>query len=194
MGAGGQFTSHEPGGRSGAAPADSAPTAAAWFPSLYDCLRDLAERRFRHEAVGHTLQPTALVHEAYVRLAEADPGCWRDQNHFFAVAARALREVLVDHARRRGAAKRGGGWCRISLHEDAGAPGPSAVDVVAMDDALSRLCVDHARAARVVELRFFGGLSIEETAQVLDVSIGTVKADWRFARAWLSHELEDEAS
>jgi RNA polymerase sigma factor (TIGR02999 family) len=192
VGASGQLASHDPSGRSGAACAEDTPTTNAWFPALYDCLHDLAERRFRHEAAGHTLQPTALVHEAYVGLAEADPGRWRDRNHFFAVAARALREVLVDHARRRRAVKRGGGWCRVTLHEGVGAAERS-VDLVALDDALTRLSLDHSRAARVVELRFFGGLSIDETAAALDVSIGTVKSDWRFARAWLNHTLEEEA-
>jgi RNA polymerase sigma factor (TIGR02999 family) len=165
----------------------------AWFPSIYDCLRDIAEQRLRYESPGHTLQPTALVHDAYVRLAEYEPSAWQDRTHFFAVAARALREVLVDHARRRAAVKRGRGWCRVTLHDATDAARADTVDIVLLDDALTRLASDHGRAARVVELRFFGGLSIEETAALLAVSIGTVKADWRFARAWLSHELDEAA-
>jgi len=170
-------------------------TIEAWFPSLYDCLHDIAERRFRYEAAGHTLQPTALVHEAYFRLAQTDGSQWRDRSHFLAVAARTLRSVLVDHGRRRATAKRGGGWCRVTLHEASGIEQDArCVDIIALDDALTRLSVHHTRAARIVELRFFAGLSIEETAQALDISIGTVKSEWRFARAWLCHELEDNAS
>ena len=161
-----------------------------WFPSIYDCLRDLAERRFRGESPGHTLQPTALVHDAYVRLAEGTTTEWRDRAHFLAVASTVLREVLVDHGRRRTAAKRGGGWCRISLDEADDGTADQTVNIVALDETLTELAKHHPRAARVVELRFFGGLSVEETARVLELSAGTVKLDWRFARAWLNHKLD----
>ncbi len=165
----------------------------SWFPSIYDCLRDIARRRLMHEAPGHTLQPTALVNDAYVRLVEYDHDRWNGRAHFLAVAARILREVLVDHARRRAAAKRGKGWCRVALSEGIGAADADTVSIMALDDALTRLARDHGRAARIVELRFFSGMTIEETARVLDVSPGTVKADWRFARAWLNNELDQFA-
>jgi RNA polymerase sigma factor (TIGR02999 family) len=190
VGAGGHITPPDVSQRAAAGDAGAASGVDSWFPSLYACLRDIAERRFRHEAPGHTLQPTALVHDAYLRLSDLHPSCWRDKTHFFAVAARAVREVLVDHGRRRRAAKRGGEWYRVSLESAADAALADVTEVVAVDDALARLAVGHERAARIVELRYFGGLTIEETAGVLDVSIGTVKADWRFARAWLTHELD----
>jgi len=148
----------------------------------------------RRERSGHTLQPTALVHDAYVRLAEGGTTDWRDRTHFLAVASTVLREVLVDHGRRRTAAKRGGGWCRISLDEAEDGAADRTVDILALDETLTELARHHPRAARVVELRFFGGLSVEEAAQALELSAGTVKLDWRFARAWLNHKLDQGAS
>jgi len=130
------------------------------------------------------------LHEAYVRLAESGFADWTNRTHFFAVAARVLREVLLDHARRRDAQKRGGKWQRVTLtglgHTDA----VDHVDLMALDDALTRLADVHERSARVVELRYFGGLTVPEVAHCLQISQGTVKLDWRFARAWLRHELE----
>ncbi|MCB9898188.1 MAG: sigma-70 family RNA polymerase sigma factor [Planctomycetes bacterium] len=164
----------------------------AWIATLYDCLRELAARALGRESDAHTLQPTALVHEAYLRLVgsvDAVDG----RAHFMAMAARVVREVLVDHARRRRAAKRGGAWARVTLQavDDLGAPGSDALDLLALDEALTRLERDHPRAARVVELRYFSGLSIDETATALSISPATVDVDWRFARAWLGRALED---
>ena len=162
----------------------------SWFPSVYACLHDLARRRLEGESPGHTLQPTALLHEAYLRLAEGGFGTWRNRTHFFAVAARVLREVLLDHARRRDAQKRGGRWHRVTLAGLGQGSAIDHVDLIALDDALTRLATVHERSARVVELRYYGGLTIPEIADCLEVSIGTVKLDWRFARAWLKRELE----
>jgi RNA polymerase sigma-70 factor (ECF subfamily) len=161
------------------------------LPHVYDELRDLAAAHLRGERGHHTLQPTALVHEAFVRLA-ADPAAdWRGRAHFHAIAARAMRQVLVDHARRRKAAKRGGGAERepLTLHDglaDAGAPELDVLDLHAALEDLARL---QERKARVVELRFFGGLTFEETGHVLGISPRTVEADWYLARAWLRREL-----
>lgn len=166
----------------------------SWFPSIYDCLRDIARRRMHEEAPGHTLQATALVHDAYVTLRESHHVNWSDRTHVLATAARALREVLVDHARRKTAAKRGGGWGRIGLDEDIGAVPARPEDMVALDEALARLFRHHGRCARVVELRFFGGLTIAEVSELLGLSPGTVKQDWRFARAWLHSELNGTVS
>ncbi len=165
-----------------------------WFPSIYDCLRDLAARRFRREALGHTLQPTVLVHEAYMRLAQGGRREWQDRTHFFAVAARTLREVLVDHARRKACAKRGGGCSRVSLDAANGWTSDRTVDILALDEALTRLARCHERASRVVELRYFSGLTVDETAELLGVSASTVKLDWRFARACLRRELDGDTS
>jgi RNA polymerase sigma factor (TIGR02999 family) len=171
------------------------------MPLVYDELRTLASRRLRHERSGHTLQGTALVHEAYLRLVDQRRVQWRDRAHFFGVAAQLMRRILVDHARRHGAAKRGRAEV-ASLEEveglgsvaseSAGAEA-SDVDLMMLDEALERLAARHPRQARTVELRFFGGLTIEETAAVLDVSPATVKNDWSFARAWLYREMEGRA-
>jgi len=141
------------------------------------------------ERAGHTLQPTALVHEAYLRLARETGTEWEDRAHFLAIAATAMRRVLVDHARARGAAKRGGGRTWVTLHEELAAQAEQSVDVLALDQALTRLSSIDERQGKVVELRFFGGLEIRETALLLKVSEGTVKRDWRHAKAWLRREL-----
>jgi RNA polymerase sigma factor (TIGR02999 family) len=162
----------------------------AVVPAVYAMLHQQAERALRGQPDGHTLQPTALVHEAYVRLA-GQPGAGADsRSHFFAVAAMVMRSVLVDHARARQRAKRGGGARALSLGaaDDIAEP-QNAVDVVALDEALDRLAAYDARKARVVELRYFVGLSIEETAQALDASPATIKREWTAARAWLRREL-----
>ena len=165
--------------------------AESLIPLLYAELRALAGKQMRSEREGHTLQPTALVHEAYMRLVGGQPVRWQDRAHFFAVAAGTMRRILVDHARRQGTAKRGGGRHRVTLHEGLAAEDEGEVDVLALEEALVRLREVDERAARVVELRFFAGLEIEEAAEVLDVSAGTIKRDWRFAKAWLARELSE---
>lgn len=186
----------DPGGLRGpgfqGAPAKTA--ADRWFPVVYDCLRDLAEQWFHREPLGHTLQPTAFVHEAYVRLAEAGPIACDNPAHFFALAATAMRRVLVDHARRKAATKRGGGRSRVTLEEGDGAVNGHTVDLLALNEALDKLARSYERPSRIVEIRFFGGLTIDETAQVLGISPRTVDLDWRFARAWLMRELEGETA
>jgi RNA polymerase sigma factor (TIGR02999 family) len=159
------------------------------LPLIYAELRRIASRRLRHERPGHTLQPTALVHEAYFKLVEAPELEWRDRAHFFAVAARVMRHVLVDHARAHLAGKRGGALRKVSI-ENVTAPGVAAdIDLLALEEALGRLGDFDPQQSRVVELRYFGGLTIEETAEVIGVSIATVKREWMMARAWLRREL-----
>ncbi|MHC5115279.1 MAG: sigma-70 family RNA polymerase sigma factor [Planctomycetota bacterium] len=161
----------------------------ALFPLVYAELRAVAGSFFRGQRANHTLQPTALVHDAYVKLAGSRDPRWAGRAHFIAVAARAMRQILINHARDRRAEKRGGDGARVTLVEEAvGGPAREA-DLVELDDALSRLEQLDARQCRIVELRYFGGLSVEETAMVLDVSAPTVKRDWRMARSWLFREL-----
>lgn len=159
------------------------------LPLVYDELRALAGARFRHERPDHTLQPTALINEVYLRLVDQTQVQWKDRNHFFAVAAEAIRRLLVDHARSKRAEKRQTPGPRVSVHPDHDAPQPDSIDLVELEDVLNRLASLSPRQAKVVELRYFGGLSVEETAAVLGVSEGTVKGDWRLARAWLEREL-----
>jgi RNA polymerase sigma-70 factor, ECF subfamily len=160
------------------------------MPLVYDELRRLAARHMRGERPGHTLQTSALVNEVYLRLAGQEGMQWQNRAHFFAVAAQAMRRLLVDHARRRGSRKRGGDAGRVALDEGAVVVSDErAAEVVALDDALARLAEVAPRKSRLVELRFFGGLSIEETAEVLNVSPGTVMRDWTFAKAWLRKEI-----
>lgn len=161
-------------------------------PLVHDELHRLAHRCMRQEQAGHTLQTTALVDEAYLRLVDADNVRWEDRTHFFAIAATVMRRILVDFARARRARKREAILLKAPVDLErlqVAAPQPDA-DIVALDDALQSLAVFDARAARVVELRYFGGLSIEETAEVLGVSPRTVKRDWAAARAWLMGELQ----
>jgi RNA polymerase sigma factor (TIGR02999 family) len=157
-------------------------------PIVYEELRRLAHHYMRGERPDHTLQTTALVNEAYVRLAGIDGLQWRDRAHFFAMAATLMRRVLVDYARQRARDKRGAGVSVTSLDENALAPQP-AVDVVALDEALEQLAAVDPRQSRIVELRFFAGLSVEETAEALGISEATVKRDWATARLWLYNEL-----
>jgi RNA polymerase sigma factor (TIGR02999 family) len=161
-------------------------------PLVYDELHRLAARHMRGERVGHTLQTSALVNEAYLRLAGNAEIQWQDRAHFFAVAAQAMRRILVDHARRRGNQKRGGGAPKIALDEALIISAERAVEVVALDDALARLAEIDQRKSRLVELRFFGGLSIEEAAEVLKVSPGTAMRDWTFTKAWLRREISGD--
>jgi RNA polymerase sigma factor (TIGR02999 family) len=163
--------------------------AAKLFPLVYEELRALAAHFMQQERTDHTLEPTALVHEAYLRLIDQRNVDWKNRAHFFAIASQAIRRVLVDHARRRKAAKRGGGGQRVTLSEDVAISEDRTLDVADLDDALLKLTQLHERQARVVELRFFGGLSLEEAAEALGVSRTTVADDWTVARAWLSREL-----
>ena len=155
-------------------------------------LRRLARAYMSRERRGHTLQATALVNEAFMRLTDARQVRWQDRAHFLGISARLMRRVLVDHARSRGYRKRGGGARQISLDEAlVVSPGPT-LDLVALDRALETLAAVDARKSQMIELRFFGGLSVEETADVLHVSTDTVKRDWRLAKLWLLRELEGE--
>jgi RNA polymerase sigma factor (TIGR02999 family) len=156
---------------------------------VYDELRRMARRYMRSEAPGHTLQPTALVHDAYLRLVDQNLVQWQNRAHFFGVAAQIIRHILVDHARTRQTLKRGGASFKVTLTEDIIAAEQVDVDLVGLDDALVRLAALDSRQGRIVELRFFGGLSIEETAEVLKISPATVKREWVMARAWLNREL-----
>ena len=160
----------------------------ALMPLVYDELRRIAHRHLRAERPDHTLRSTELVHEAYLRLLEQQPAGLSGRAHFFAVAARLMREILVDYARSRRAAKRGFG-CKITLDQAVALPQKREFDVLALDDALNELGRFDPQQARIVELRFFGGLTIDETSSVLNISPATVKRDWATARAWLYREV-----
>jgi RNA polymerase sigma factor (TIGR02999 family) len=158
-------------------------------PLVHDELRRLARRYMARERPGHTLQATALVNEAYLRLIEVKRVRWQNRAHFFAMSARVMRRILVDSARARGNDKRGGGVTKVSLDEAVVVSKQPGQDLVALNDALQALEAVHPRKSQVVELRFFAGLSLEETAEALHVSPDTVKRDWRFAKLWLLREL-----
>ncbi len=159
-------------------------------PLVHDELHLLAHRYMARERAGHTLQTTALLNEAYIRLVDAGRVEWQDRTHFFAISANLMRRILVDFARSRGYRKRGGNVVKVEF-DDARVPSPSrGADLIALDDALNALAVFDPREARVVELRFFGGLSEDETAKVLRISSRTVKRDWALAKAWLRRELK----
>ena len=158
-------------------------------PVVYDELHRLASRYMRGERNGHTLQTTALVHEAYLKLVDSSHVDWQNRAHFFAVAAQLMRRILVDFARDRRSLKRGGEWRRVTLAEGVDIPEHSDPDIVELDAALDSLARLDPRKARAVELRFFGGLSQEETAEALQVSTDTVARDWKTAKAWLIREL-----
>jgi RNA polymerase sigma factor (TIGR02999 family) len=162
------------------------------LPLVYAELRRIAARQLRHERVGHTLQPTALVHEAYLRLVEQRHVDWQHRAHFFGVAAGVMRRILVDHARRQTARKRGDGVQRLPLERIADIPSPSEIPVLALDLALGHLEKLDPGLAQIVELRVFGGLTIDEAARVLNVSASTAKREWRTAKAWLTRELASE--
>lgn len=161
------------------------------LPSVYDQLRALADGYFRRQRPDHTLEPTALVHEAYLKIAGASGGSINDRAHFCAVAATAMRQILINHAEAKRAAKRGGDAKRVPLTEIRSPSGGSALDVEALHDAMLALEEIDARKARIVELWFFGGMTVEEIAVVLDISVSTVGRQWRSARAWLSDALCD---
>jgi RNA polymerase sigma-70 factor (ECF subfamily) len=156
---------------------------------VYNELRRLAAHFLGQERPDHTLEPTALVHELYLRLFGTEPITWNNRAHFFAIAAQTLRRILIDHARMRHAERRGGGQLKVSLTHANGIAKPRDEDLLAIDEALQRFGELEPRAAQVVELRFFGGLQEDEVAEVLGVSLITVKRDWKFARAWLTTEL-----
>jgi len=160
------------------------------MPLVYAELRRIAERQFRRERAGHTLQPTAVVHEAYFRLVDQTRVTWKNRGHFFAIAAQAMRRILIDHARAREAEKRGGKEVQVSLDVGIASPEPvDDVDLLALDEALVRLKALDDAQARIVELRFFGGLSIDETAEAMETSPSSIKREFRSARAWLFREL-----
>src|SRR5262245_3238947 len=158
------------------------------IPLVYEELHRIAQRQLRHERPGHTLQPSAVVNETYLKLVGRPEGNWQDRVHFFAVAARAMRQILVDHARRRAAQKRGGPFPGSRIETEA-LTNPRDVDVLAVDEALGRLASLDRQQSEVVELRFFGGLSVDEVAEALAVSPATVHRKWVTARAWLHREL-----
>ena len=158
-------------------------------PLVYRELRAIAARQLRRERGDHTLQPTALVHEAYLKLVDQRPSGWKNRGHFLAVAAQAMRRILVDHARAHRAAKRGRHFERVSVETAEGIVATPPTDVLALDEALSRLSALDPRQGQVVELRCFGGLTIEETADAVGLSQTTVKEEWRLAKAWLHREL-----
>jgi RNA polymerase sigma factor (TIGR02999 family) len=162
---------------------------AELMPLVYDELRQIAARYLRREHPGHTLQTTALVHEAYLRLIDQKHVNWQNRAHFFGIAAQMMRRILVDHARGQRTDKRGGGATKLSLDEAIGLAEEREVDLVALDDALTNLAAMDAQQSRIVELRFFGGLTVEEVAEVIGVSPATVKREWSMAKAWLYREL-----
>ena len=160
------------------------------MPLVYAELRKRAAAYLRRERPGHTLQPTALVHEAYVRMAGQDRAAWKNRAQFFGVAACMMRRILVDHARALNMAKRSGRLINVELQDDHAVVAAPDIDVLALDEALTRLAAFDARKTAVAELRFFSGLSVEETAQVLGVSVATVEREWQVARAWLYSALK----
>lgn len=160
---------------------------------VYGELKRLAASYLQRQRADHTLQPTALVHEAYMKLIDASQISWQDRAHFFAVAAQTMRNILVDHARAAAADKRGGGAQKIELSDAVGFSNRQEdVDLIALDDALNKLAEQDAQQSRIVELRFFGGLTVEETAEVLKISPATVKREWAMARSWLFRRMRDE--
>jgi RNA polymerase sigma factor (TIGR02999 family) len=162
------------------------------IPLVHDELRRLARRHMAHERAGHTLQATALVNEAYVRLIDIKQVNWQDRAHFFAMSSRLMRRILVDFARSKGYQKRGGGAQKVSFDEALVVSQEPGQNLVALDDALNALAAFDTRKTQVVEMRFFGGLSVEETAEALKISVDTVMRDWKFAKAWLLRELSGQ--
>jgi RNA polymerase sigma-70 factor, ECF subfamily len=166
------------------------------LPQVYDQLHRIAAKYMRRENEKHTLQPTALVHEAFLRLVDGAQVDWQNRAHFFAVAANLMRRILVDHAKAKRAAKRGGGGIHVSfdeqMHASGTAEGTSEPDVLALDRALKKLAKTEERQARVVELRYFGGLSVEEVADALQASPATIKRDWAAAKLWLYREIQKD--
>ncbi|OFW05098.1 MAG: RNA polymerase subunit sigma-70 [Acidobacteria bacterium RIFCSPLOWO2_02_FULL_67_36] len=170
--------------------ADDRQSLDSLLPVVYQELRKLAAAYLRRERPGQTLQPTALVHEAYLRLMKDKPNRWQNRAHFCAIAAHSMRQILIERARARGALKRGGARPRITLDEGLVGGSEVSTDLLALDEAMERLAALDAGQARLVELRFFGGLTVEETAEAMNISPATVKRHWTVARAWLARELE----
>ena len=168
--------------------------AAGLMPLVYDELRRLARGYLQRERADHTLQATGLVHEAFIRLVDQSTTTWQNRAHFFGAAAQLMRRILVDHARRHRTGKRGGTWEKVEFDEALSPSVSRDWDVIALDDALKDLAQLNPRHSQIVELRFFGGLSLEEVAEVLDVSVRTVERDWRMARAWLRRQVFSENS
>ncbi|MCA9276997.1 MAG: sigma-70 family RNA polymerase sigma factor [Phycisphaerales bacterium] len=170
-------------------------TPSAEMERLYETLRAIAHNQMRRERAGHTLEATAVVHEAYMRLSELDGGAWADQDHFLSIAAASIRRVLVDHARGRNSLKRGGDAGRLTLHSGiADTPTDSAIDridILALDEALTKLAAQDEESARLVELRYFGGMTIDQAADHLSIGRNTAARRWRAARAWLKREIGD---
>lgn len=162
------------------------------LPSIYAELRALAQHLLEGERTGHTLQATALVHEAYLKMIDQRQARWQDRAHFFALAAQAMRRILIDHARTRHRGKRGGEAVKLSLDTQLVVQYEQTIDLLALDDALSRLMEVHPSAARVIELRFFGGLTIDQSAVVMGVSDSSIEREWRLGRAWLYRALGEE--
>lgn len=173
-----------------AASAGDQQALAELLPLVYDELRRLAAGYLRRERPGQTLQPTALVHDVYLRLLQGSSLSWQNRAHFFGIAARSMRQILVERARTRDAVKRGGGQLRVTFDPGMIAAGQQTFDLEALDDALTRLAAFDAELARLVDVRFFGGLSIEEAAEALGVSPATVKRRWALAKAWLARDLQ----
>jgi RNA polymerase sigma factor (TIGR02999 family) len=159
------------------------------LPIVYDELRKQAARYLRRERVGHTLQTTALIHEAYIRLVDQKNVRWQNRAHFFGISAQLMRRILVDHARSKRRAKRGGSDIRVSLDDAHLITKETELDIIAVDEALERLAKIDEQQSKIVELRFFSGLTVEETAEVLNISPATVKRDWSMAKAWLHREI-----
>jgi RNA polymerase sigma-70 factor, ECF subfamily len=160
------------------------------MPLVYEELRRIAHRQMAKERAGHTLQTTALVNEAYLRLMGASEVHWKDRAHFYALSAQLMRRILVDHARGHGRVKRGGAVRKLSLDEACTVPAGPDNDILELDDALKALAIVDERKAKAVELRFFGGFSVEETAEMLNVSVSTIMNDWKFAKVWLLREMQ----
>ncbi len=169
-----------------------AAASEALIPLLYAELRAIAARCLKSERDGHTLQPTALVHEAYMKLVDQRETDYQNRAHFMAIAAMVMRRILVRHAVKRSAAKRGGGAARVPLQSDVGALEPRSVDLIALDEALDKLAHHNPRKAKVVEQRFFAGIGMSQIAENLDVSLVTVKRDWDYARIWLMREMQSD--
>ena len=170
----------------------SSKRAADLYPMVYDNLHDIAEKLYRRERPGHTLQPTLLVNEAYLNLVDQDHIDWKGRSHFFAVGAQAIRRVLVHHARSRNAQKRGSGVHKVDLEEGINYAPEQDESVLSIDEALEKLSEVHERQAKVVELKFFGGMKMQEIADELGVSIKTIEIDWKVAKAWLRKFMQSE--
>lgn len=169
--------------------ADQTAVTNRLFEIMFEELRRIASSLMRSERPDHTLQPTALVNETYLRLVDDARVDWQNRAHFFGIAARAMRQVLMEHARRRAAAKRGGDWRRVTLSSDLGLKISADVDLFELDSAMGKLAEMDPRSAQIVELRVFGGMHVNEVAHVLDISPRTVQNDWRVAKMWLTREL-----